>query len=89
MATPAEHYATAEMYAEAVAGDYELDDAAIRVYLDLAQIHATLSLAPATVADEAAESDAEPKALASLDAKNGPAAVNDRANERDTSRSTE
>ena len=65
MATPAEHYATAEMYAEGVAGDYDLDDATIRVYLDLAQIHATLALAPATVADEAAESGAEPKALAS------------------------
>jgi hypothetical protein len=61
MATAAEHYATAEKYAEGVAGDYDLDNATIRVYLDLAQIHATLALAPATVADEAAGSDAETK----------------------------
>jgi hypothetical protein len=65
MATAAEHYATAERYAEGVASDYDLDNATIRVYLDLAQIHATLALALGAVADEAAGSDAETKALAS------------------------
>ncbi len=65
MATAAEHYATAEMYAEGVAGDYDLDSETIRVYLDLAQIHATLALVPATVAETAHESEREAAACLS------------------------
>lgn len=64
MATAAEHYATAEKYAEGVAGDYDLDSATIRVYLDLAQIHATLALASAEVSGAAADGPHDLRAAA-------------------------